>query len=543
MKTVVYQIPVEPVERREGKDLTTATADALQKINNQAYHLANRAITLFLNYLYPEPDKELLRLKEVRQSIKLIEERISGIYKNQTSAPSESDIDQLLEQKRSSRKSWEEGVADCQFYKEVKDTIREEFPDFPEFLRKNLLRKVVLDWLYSWMNQDKQTNFSANFPFYRHGTHLPLCYGKEEIRWEKNATGLESLPQYTLRWLDGIHLKTNFEAQDKRLPKVLEALYFQTAESNVRNRKAHDTLMPTLKLGGTKWSIHIPVLENVSPIQAEKEDALVVVFGFHYPIAYAFGVNHAKPLAIDNGKYILQQMKEFERRIEKIEHSFKKDEKERQNKIEKVFAARAAYIEALQVKAVKAIIELAKKGQKNLLAIESWPVITQEQKPMPDEFKQSKLPSLYERLLCGIPHWNFESFYGLLKEEGDKYGIRIDYFSPRWDYYKLYTSQLSYTIRNNTIGRSEKKSYSLNEKQRTPSEFYGKSNITKQNEKLEGYMTFKLDRQYNDTYAQLMLYSSPRDKKRETNEFIYRIHIDINMAMNVANEYRILKKS
>ena len=536
MKTVVYQIPVEPVEEKVGKNSSTKMAAALQHINNQAYHLANRAITLFLNYLYPEPDKELLALKEGRQPINQLEEQISAIYKNQLSGHDHDQIKVLLEEKKLARKRWENQVADCQFYLNVKEKIRSEFPDFPELLRQHLLRKVVLDWLYSWMNQHAGNGFAANFPFYRHGTHLPLCYDREMVKWKKNESQRGEVQQFTLYWLNGIVLRTTFNEQDKRLPQVLNFLYFRSAQTDVRNRKLHDTLKPTLKLAGTKWTVHIPVLENVAPILAEQQAPLHIIFGFHHPICYAFGANHAKPLGIDNGNYILQQMKEFERRIQKMEADKKIGESARKEKIGRIEAARSAYIDALHAKAVKAIIELVKKGQKNIIAIEKWPIAEQEQIPCPVAY--THLPSLYDRLLCSVPQWKFDCFYNQLEKEAKRYGIYLKLFEPKWDFLQLYTDELTYTIKDKKTNKKVNRTCNLKAEQRIPSLYYNSDNLPKQQEALEGYMIFKFDREYNDTNGQLKLYSSPVHSKRKTEEFIYRIHIDFNLAMNAAmNKY------
>lgn len=530
MKTVVYQIPVEPVEEKEGEN---KTSEALDKINNQAYHLANRAITLFLNYLYPEPDKELLELKDARQAINHLEQEISVIYKNQTAVENKEEVERLMVEKKMARNAWEGRVPDCKFYKHVKETVQTEFPDFPELLRKRLLRKVALDWLYSWMNQHAGNGFAANFPFYKHGSHLPLCHNHKEIRWIPSGTRA-GVAQYTLRWLNSIRLKTTFTDHDKRLPKVLELLYSSDGTPDVRNRRLHDTLQPTLKLAGTKWSVHIPVLEDVSPVVTEQEEPLHIVFGFHHPICYAYGTNHAKPLGIDSGNYVRQQMKEFDKRIQKIKTDTKDDETIIQKKINKVKVAGAAYVEALQTKAVKAIVELAKKGQKNMIRMEQWPVPAQEQKQMPGDFRKLAMPYLCERLLRSISQWNFASFYKALEEEAGKYKIYLDFFTPQWNFYKLYTRELTYTDKK----AGKKLIKTLHDKQRIPFEYHSSEDMSKQDKKQEGYLMFKFNQEFNDAGGLLTLYSSPRHRKRKTNEYVYRIHLDLNMAMSAAIAFK-----
>jgi hypothetical protein len=52
MKTILYQIPVSPVEKKIGDYTETLNTEKLIIINDNAYHLANRAVTYLLGYLF-----------------------------------------------------------------------------------------------------------------------------------------------------------------------------------------------------------------------------------------------------------------------------------------------------------------------------------------------------------------------------------------------------------------------------------------------------------------------------------------------------------
>jgi IS605 OrfB family transposase len=534
MKTVIYHIPVQPVEEKVGRKTLTKASDALKKINDEAYHLANRAVTLWLNSLYPLPSAELEELKAARNKVKDCEQKIKAIYNSYTAKENEEQVNILREEKKKELVFWENKVVASGFYKDVKEIIKKEFPDFPEKLRQELLHKVVLDWLYSWMNYNEANNFTADFPFYKHETHLPLCYDGEEIKWKKNLSSKNQPQQYILQWLNNIQLVTCFNDLDRRLPKVIEYLYFSQSTSDSRNRKAHRYLKPTLKQAGTKWSIHLPVLEKVVPVVAEKQDPICIIFGFIYPLCYAWGINHARALSIDSGKYIEGQARKFARRIEKIKENNKISGDAKHERINKIEFAKANYIEALENKAVNAIIEVAKKSQKNRICIEKWPIDKNECGPMQECFKQPGLPDLHARLLHGIESWNFNSFYKKLIEQTAVYGISIEFIKPCWDWLNLYTDTLTYDFKNHIKHRKEKRNWRLQLAQRIPHKYYTPGNPDEREKRQEGYSIFIFDKEYNNTNGGFTLYSSPKFAKRKSDKYIYRIHIDINMAMNAA---------
>jgi hypothetical protein len=531
MKTVVYQIPVSPVELKKGREPLTDMANALQKINNAAYHIANRAVTLWLNYLYPEPDNELVRLKEARGIVGKFEAEIKTIYDERTVVQKAARLANLIKGKRTELNTWENKVIFSSINKKIEATVKAEFPAFPDRLRTGLLRKVALDWMYTFINQHKADGFSAHFPFYRHEMHLPLCYDNGVVKWRKNNSHKNQIQQYTLRWLNNIELVTNFEGLDKRLPGLLELLYFSANTVDVRNRKPHHYLMPTLKQAGTKWSIHIPVLENVIPVPAEQEEPLYITFGFHYPVCYAWGSNHAKPLGIDNGKYILQQMKNFSKRIQKVTENKKQDVLQKKAKIESIRQAEKLYLEILQNKTVNAIIEVAKKAQKNRIVIERLPITAEQQ---PAAFRELGLPLLHERLLCGVENWTFDAFYDKLGLEAKKYNIQILFTNSRWTYFNLYTNILTYDEKDRRTRQRVKKVWNLDAGQRRPYAYHGAVTDKSKIDKLEGYLIFRFKKEFNNTNGGLTLYASPRHGKRKTDDFVYRLHIDINMAMNAA---------
>jgi hypothetical protein len=492
MKTVVYQIPVSPVEEKKGRDLLSIEKTTLlQNTVNDAYHIANRAVTLWLSELFPATAAELITIKDAYKLVSESEAKLKTAISNKLTQESEVEI--LKNEKRLQRKNWEDAVAKSGFYKKVKDIIKNEFPAFPERLRTALLHKVVLDWLYTSMNQKPDGSFSAAFSFYKHEMHVPLCYDGTEVKWKKLTESKDGSQQYILKWLNGIEFKTSFSNdKDKRLPVVLEQLYFTPASVNVRNRKEHNLLKPTLKKAGTKWSIHIPVLEAVEPVKAERQEPLNIVFGFIHPICYAWGTNHAKPLGMDNGSYITTQMKKFERRTEKATASSKLTEEKKKASLEKIEKAKASYIESLYTKAVNAVSLLARKAQKNKVVIEQWPV----SKPVNSTIKIKGTPDINNRFLCMLPGWNFNRFYSLLQKELNIYSIELIPVQPMADAFELYTASLTYTFKNKETNKKETKNWMLSREQLQTQNYYPAGTEPK---KLEGCFTFSFDKEYNPT--------------------------------------------
>jgi hypothetical protein len=523
MKTVIYQIPVSPVEEKQGINYTkienTLRLDAMV---TDAYHIANRAVTLWLHEFYPQPPKELMELKEGYQIVQQAEQKIK-----QAAGNTEREI--LKQEKRIQRTKWEDAVAASDFYKKVKTIIAAEFPGFPPKLRSALLHKVVLDWLYAWMNQHPGGNFTAAFPFYKHEVHVPLCYDGKEVYWKQLRQSGDGNTQYILKWLNGIEFKTNFQKDvDRRLPVLLNQLYFTHETENVRNRKAHNLLQPTLKKAGTKWSIHIPVLEEVIPVSAEQQEPLFIAFGFIHPLCYAWGTNHAKPLSMDKGTYIQKQMQSFEKRKQKAESNTKLNSAQTAAALSKIETAKENYIQSLYTKAVQAIILLATKAHKNKIVIEQWPLT----KPIHSNLNIKGTPPVHERLLTTIKGWDFETFYCLLQKEAAAYQLEIIKDSPCSNAFELHLKELRYTQKNKITKRKEIKKWVLTIAEQNTQAYHMP---LAENGKLGGYFTFSFDREYSNTNTGFTLYSSPRSNIKTTvTKFVYRIHIDMNLVMNFA---------
>ena len=519
MKTVMYQIPVSPVEisKKSDEQPDTAMAQKLADINHQAYHMANRCASLLLSHFYPVVHVSVQQLIDGYNAVRQQEKIIETFYKTRSNSADDAFAKETaIQDKRMALKQWETSIAESSVFKETQQVAVKEFAHMPGPLAAALLHKVVTDILHTFMNKNAVQSFAASFAFYRHEMHLPLCLDNKMIKWEQNQNSKDA---YYLHWFNGIKLKTNFSDRDLRLPALLQQLYFTNGQPVLHGRKPHGHIAPTLKQSGTKWSVHIPVLEDVQPVTAEKEQPLTVVFGFVYPIAYAFGTNHARALPFDTAAYITNQLHKFGKRMNDAA-----DQPEQQEKIK---TAQQKLMKRLTNKAAAAIVLLARKGQKNYIYIEPMPLQNQPSKP--GYMTTGNLPGFNTRFFQNVEGWNFALFYETLRQQAAVYGITVkETRQPQWEDLKLHVRNFK-RVKGNSFQVDNNEPFLIANQYTTKDEGHEKA----------GYLTFNfggkdLDNYVENTNGGFVLYESPDKTRHKGYDYKYRIQIDVNLAMNLS---------